>query len=38
MSPTALSPSGATQPHNNMQPFLALNFIICMDGEFPQRP
>jgi len=38
MSPMALSPAGGSQAHNNMQPFLALNFIICLQGDFPQRP
>lgn len=37
---TPLSGFGATgggQPHNNMQPYLALNFIICIYGIFPPR-
>jgi microcystin-dependent protein len=25
-------------PHNNMQPYLALNFIIALQGVFPPRP
>lgn len=29
--------SGGSQPHNNMQPYLALNFIICTQGIFPPR-
>lgn len=37
MSPLALNASGGSQPHNNMQPFLAMNYIICLDGEFPVR-
>jgi microcystin-dependent protein len=37
MSPMALGASGSSQPHNNMQPFLGLNFIICYNGDFPQR-
>lgn len=37
MSPLALSPAGGNAPHNNMQPFLALNFIICLNGVFPSR-
>jgi microcystin-dependent protein len=28
---------GGSQPHLNTQPYLTLNFIICMDGEFPPR-
>ena len=30
--------SGGNESHNNMQPFLALNFIICCNGEYPVRP
>lgn len=29
--------SGGSLPHNNMMPYLALNFIICMQGVFPPR-
>ncbi|MEZ5017097.1 MAG: tail fiber protein [Flavipsychrobacter sp.] len=29
--------TGGSQPHSNMQPFLAMNYIICMMGNFPQR-
>jgi microcystin-dependent protein len=35
MSPAALSSAGQSQPHNNMQPWLALNYIICLDGIYP---
>lgn len=37
LSPMAVSPSGASHPHNNMQPYLALNFCIAMQGIFPSR-
>ncbi|RJE87688.1 phage tail protein [Paenibacillus sp. 1011MAR3C5] len=37
MLPTALSVQGGSQPHNNMQPFLAMNFIISLEGVFPPR-
>ncbi len=30
--------TGGTQPHNNMQPYLGLTFIIALQGIFPQRP
>jgi microcystin-dependent protein len=33
----AIQPAGASQPHNNMQPYLALNFIIALEGIFPSR-
>lgn len=29
--------AGGSQPHNNMQPYLGLNYIICLFGVFPSR-
>jgi microcystin-dependent protein len=29
--------SGASQPHSNQQPYLALNFVIALTGIFPSR-
>jgi microcystin-dependent protein len=29
---------GGNQPHNNMQPYLVLNFCIALQGIYPQRP
>ena len=29
---------GGSQPHENRQPFLALNLCICLYGEFPPHP
>lgn len=37
MNPVALSASGGNQPHNNMPPYLTLNFVIAMQGTFPPR-
>ncbi|HEX7151339.1 MAG TPA: tail fiber protein [Thermoanaerobaculia bacterium] len=37
MAPQALAPAGGSLPHNNMQPYLALNFCIAMQGVFPPR-
>ena len=34
----ALSITGSSFPHNNMQPYLTLNFCIAMQGVFPARP
>jgi microcystin-dependent protein len=34
----ALAPAGGGLPHNNMQPYLTLNFCIALQGIFPQRP
>ena len=38
MAPAAITQSGGSQPHNNMQPFLALNYYIAMVGIYPSRP
>jgi microcystin-dependent protein len=35
---TALGVTGGGQPHNNMQPYLTLNFCIALQGIFPARP
>ena len=37
MSQSSLTPSGGGQPHNNMMPFQALNWIIALQGVFPPR-
>jgi microcystin-dependent protein len=37
MSPSALSPTGGSLPHNNLAPFLVVTFIIAMQGVFPPR-
>ena len=34
----ALAPAGGGQPHNNMMPYLTLNFCIALQGVFPARP
>jgi microcystin-dependent protein len=37
MAPQALSIAGGSQPHNNLQPFLVVTFIIALQGIFPAR-
>ena len=37
MASQALSPAGGGLPHNNMQPYLVLNFCIALQGIFPPR-
>ena len=37
MAPQALAPAGGDQPHNNMMPYLTLNFCIALQGVFPPR-
>lgn len=36
MAPNAVTPEGGSQPHENMQPFLCVSFIISMFGLYPQ--
>lgn len=33
----ALTPAGGSLPHNNMMPYLTLNFCIALQGVFPPR-
>jgi microcystin-dependent protein len=37
MAPEALAPAGSSLPHNNLQPYLTLNFCIALQGVFPPR-
>lgn len=37
MANNALTPVGGSQPHNNLSPYLTLNFIIALQGVFPAR-
>ena len=37
LAPQALPPAGGSLPHNNMQPYLVLNFCIALQGVFPPR-
>ena len=37
MADQALPSTGGSQPHNNLQPFIAINFIIALQGLFPSR-
>lgn len=32
------SATGGGQPHDNMPPYLVMNWIICVEGIFPSRP
>ncbi len=38
MNPAALSLAGGSLPHNNLMPYLALNFCMALQGVFPSRP
>jgi microcystin-dependent protein len=37
MYPGALATVGGSQPHQNMQPYLTLNFCIALSGIFPSQ-
>ena len=37
MSNQAIQPAGGSQPHENTQPFLCINFIISLFGLFPRQ-
>jgi microcystin-dependent protein len=37
MATQALASDGGNQPHNNIPPYLAINFIIALQGIFPPR-
>lgn len=37
LSSGALAPTGGSQPHNNMQPYLGLLFVISLAGYYPPR-
>jgi microcystin-dependent protein len=37
LDPGALQISGGSQPHDNMMPFLAVNFILSLFGVFPSQ-
>ena len=37
LSQAAIATSGGSVPHNNMQPYLTMNFCIAVEGIFPAR-
>ena len=37
LNPSALTTAGGDQPHNNLMPYLTLNFCIALQGVFPPR-
>ena len=36
VAPEAIATVGGGQPHQNMQPYLVINFCIALQGTFPQ--
>jgi microcystin-dependent protein len=37
LAPQTITMAGSSLPHNNLQPYLAVTFIIAMEGVFPSR-
>ena len=37
MSPTAVTNTGGSQPHSNLQPYLVLNFVVALVGIYPSQ-
>jgi microcystin-dependent protein len=37
LNAASISTTGGSQPHNNMMPYLVLNYIIALQGIFPSR-
>jgi microcystin-dependent protein len=37
MNPACITATGGSQPHENMSPYLVLNFIIALQGIFPSQ-
>jgi microcystin-dependent protein len=37
MAPSATTGVGGSQPHNNLQPYLCVNFIIALEGIYPTQ-
>ena len=37
LNPASITNTGGSQAHNNMSPYLALNFCIALQGIFPSR-
>lgn len=37
MNPQMITLAGGNQPHDNMEPYLVINYIIALEGIFPSR-
>jgi microcystin-dependent protein len=38
LAPQAMGTAGSGQPHNNLMPYITLNYMIALVGIFPARP
>ncbi|HEY5892926.1 MAG TPA: tail fiber protein [Chthoniobacterales bacterium] len=37
MAPSMIQPTGGNVPHDNLSPYLTLNYVIALEGIFPSR-
>ncbi|HEY1542667.1 MAG TPA: tail fiber protein [Xanthobacteraceae bacterium] len=37
MNPASIVPTGGNQPHENMSPYLTINFVVALQGIFPSQ-
>jgi microcystin-dependent protein len=37
LNPGSIGPAGGNQAHDNMQPYLTINWSIALQGIFPSR-
>jgi microcystin-dependent protein len=37
LAPAALAPTGGSQPHTNLQPYVCISYIIALFGVFPSQ-
>lgn len=37
LAPQVIGATGGSQAHDNMQPYLVLNFVVALEGVFPSR-
>jgi microcystin-dependent protein len=38
MNPVMIKPNAGGQPHDNMAPYLVINYCIATEGIYPSRP
>jgi microcystin-dependent protein len=37
MAAAAITPVGGSQPHENLQPYLCITYLIALTGDFPSQ-
>jgi len=38
MAANIIGPNGSNAPHNNIQPYMTLNYCVALEGIYPSRP